>query len=392
MRAILPLLMLFAIRLTPAIAFQSVAVAAPAMIGALKLDHAQAGLLLGAFMLPGIVVTVPAGMLARRIGDRAVLCGGLTLIALGALTVSRVNSFPALLAARVLGGAGGVSVLMLVIKMTTDRYAGPWLSTASAITITSWPAGLALGLLLLGPVPAALGWHATLGLAGVPALLAILLVPFAGRAPTAVSATGSSSVPAPRLAFVIGAVLSWSMINAVLAIIVGFLPDYLVSLGRSIDAAAAAASLAVWCPAVAIPFGGLLADRLIGRRAAVIAGLLATAGFLVIVATSGGAAIILIGVGLAFSAAPGPLTAQLGQATPPSARAVVFGWYSAGSYTAMTIAPWLAGWLRDATGEARAPLLFAAALSLTAVGPYALMNRLGAAQSSHASGLPSRAR
>ncbi len=197
MRAVLPLLTLFAIRLTPAIAFQSVAVAAPLTIGALGLDHAQAGLLFGAFMLPGIVVTVPAGMLAWRIGDRAVLGGGLALIALGALAASRANSYHALLAARVLAGAGGVSVLMLIIKMTTDHYAGPWLSTASAITITSWPAGLALGLLLLGPVPATLGWHATLGLAGVPALLAILLIPFTGRAPTAVSAVARPPAP-PR--------------------------------------------------------------------------------------------------------------------------------------------------------------------------------------------------
>ncbi len=170
----LPLIALFLIRLTPGFAFQAAAVATPGLIADLGLDHAQAGLVLGAFTLPGIVVTVPAGLLARRIGDRAVLCGGLALVALGAVLASRANSFATLLLARVVAGTGGVSILMLIIKMTADRYAGPWLSTASAITITSWPAGLGLALVALGPVPAALGWRFTLGLAGSPALLAIV--------------------------------------------------------------------------------------------------------------------------------------------------------------------------------------------------------------------------
>jgi MFS family permease len=373
----LPLIALFVIRLTPGFAFQAAVVATPGLIADLGLDHAQAGLVLGAFTLPGIVVTVPAGLLARRIGDRAVLAGGLALIALGALLGSRPLGFPALMATRVVAGIGGVSVLMLVIKMTTDRYAGPWLSTASAITITSWPVGLALALVALGPVPSALGWRATLGLAGAPALAAMLLIPCVGR--SCVRATDQARAEArrggPPLAFVAAAVLSWSAMNGQLAVLVGFLPGYFVAIGHSIEAAAATASLAVWTPALAIPFGGLLADRLIGRKAAVILGAVGTAAFMIAVPLTRGAAPVLLALGLAFAMGPGPLTAQVGQATPPAARAVVFGWYSAGSYAAMTISPWIAGVLRDASGDARAPLFLAAALSLGILIPYAAVLR-----------------
>jgi MFS family permease len=80
-------------------------------------------------------------------------------------------------------------------------------------------------------------------------------------------------------------------------------------------------------------------------------------------------------LGLACALAPGPLTAQVGHATPAAARAVVFGWYSAGSYAAMTVSPWIAGVLRDASGDARAPLFFAAALSLGILVPYAVVLR-----------------
>lgn len=256
MRAGVPLLALFLIRLTPAIAFQSAAVAAPLLGTALGLNHAQIGLVLGAFTLPGIVASVVAGMLASRVGDRAVLIGGLALVAFGAALAGVANGYAGLIGARVLGGIGGVAMLMLLIKMVTDRYAGPWLSTASAIIISSWPLGLAAGLLLLGPVPASLGWRATLAAPAIPALLAVLLIPLAGHVPAAARGPAAPAALPPR-SFLVGAILSWSLINGVLVTMIGFLPSYFVSLGRPIAAAATATSLFVWVPAFAIPLGGV---------------------------------------------------------------------------------------------------------------------------------------
>ncbi len=46
----LPLVVLFVIRPTPGFAFQAAAVAMPGLIANLGLDHAQAGLVLGAFI------------------------------------------------------------------------------------------------------------------------------------------------------------------------------------------------------------------------------------------------------------------------------------------------------------------------------------------------------
>jgi MFS-type transporter involved in bile tolerance (Atg22 family) len=96
---------------------------------------------------------------------------------------------------------------------------------------------------------------------------------------------------------------------------------------------------------------------------------------LIAVPLTQGAVPVLLALGLVSAMAPGPLTAQLGQATPAAARAVVFGRYSAGSYAAMTVSPWIAGVLRDMSGDARAPLFFAAALSLGILVPYAVVLR-----------------
>jgi predicted MFS family arabinose efflux permease len=76
-------------------------------------------------------------------------------------------------------------------------------------------------------------------------------------------------------------------------------------------------------------------------------------------------------LGVAYAVPPGALTSLVGDATPRPARALVFGWYSAGSYLGVTVALWAAGQLRDTTGSANAPLVFAAAMMLAMLPCFA---------------------
>ena len=357
-----PLLALMAIRATGAFQLQSAAVAAPSLIAEIGLSYAEIGMLIGAFMIPGIFLTVPGGLLAKRIGDRPVLRGAMLLMAAGAVLSAMAEGLTGMLAGRVLSGCGGVVMLMLVIKMTTDRYAGPMLSTATSMVIVSWPAGFALALVAHGPVGESLGWRWVLGLSGVPVAFAIALTFLVGHAAPVPPPAAGAVERRVTWRFIAAASGNWTLYNAAIAVMAGFLPAFLADAGRPAVAAAALASVVTWSFAVATPFGGLLADRLIGRPAAVILGTVATGVMLLAVAPANGAVWVLILLGIAYAIPPGALTAQVGEGTPPAARALVFGWYSAGSYIGLTIAPWIAGRLRDTTGDPNAPLLFGAAL------------------------------
>ena len=357
-----PLLALMAIRATGAFQLQSAAVAAPSLIAEIGLSYAEIGMLIGAFMIPGIFLTVPGGLLAKRIGDRPVLRGAMLLMTAGAVLSAMAEGLTGMLAGRVLSGCGGVVMLMLVIKMTTDRYAGPMLSTATSMVIVSWPAGFALALVALGPVDESLGWRWVLGLSGVPVAFAIALTFLVGHAAPVPPPAAGAVERRVTWRFIAAASGNWTLYNAAIAVMAGFLPAFLADAGRPAVAAAALASVVTWSFAAATPFGGLLADRLIGRPAAVILGTVATGVMLLAVAPANGAVWVLILLGIAYAIPPGALTAQVGEGTPPAARALVFGWYSAGSYIGLTIAPWIAGRLRDTTGDPNAPLLFGAAL------------------------------
>ena len=364
---LVPLLALLLIRATGSFQLAAPAAFGTALIAQLGLSHAEIGMLMGAFMLPGIFVTVAAGLLATRIGDRKVLLGGMALMATGAAACAVATGLPGLLAGRVLSGIGGVAMLMLVLKMTTDRFAGPMLSTATSVVIVSWPTGFALSLAVFGPLAVNSDVATLFLLSGAPALVAIGLIGLVGHAkPAPMPIAGARSLVGWQM--ILAAALSWSALNAATAVMAGFLQTYLVETGH--DPAANQASVSSWCFAAATPFGGLVADRLIGRKAAVVAGiLLTTAGFLAIPLT-GGHVVALGALGVAIALIPGAVTAQVGAATPPAARAVVFGWYSAGSYLGLTIAPWIAGRLHDLTDDARAPIWFGAAVTLAMLAPY----------------------
>jgi MFS family permease len=367
-----PLTPLFALLLIRGIAsfqLQAAAVAAPSLIRDLQLSYAQVGLAMGAFLLPGIFLTVPAGLMARRFGDRPMLRGAFLLLALGIALSAMATAFPMLLAGRLLAGVGGVTILMLVIKMTADRYAGPLLSTATSTVIVSWPLGTGLALVLLGPIEARYGWQVVLWLSALPVAAGLGLTWLVGQA-AAVPAAGSGPPARVGVGFVAGAALSWGTYNGSIVVMATFLPALFIALGMAPEAAAARSSIVLWSFAVVVPFCGFLADRVIGRTGAVAAGMGLTAAAFLLVMPTGGAAWVLILLGIGLALPPGALTAQVGDATPPAARALVFGWYAAGSYTGMTSAPWIAGKLRDLSGDPNAPMLWGAGLMLILVPLY----------------------
>ena len=194
------------------------------------------------------------------------------------------------------------------------------------MVIISWPIGFAASLVLLGPVGETLGWRWVLGLSGLPVALAIGLTFLVGHAPPVVQAAPGVVQRRVTWRFIAAASGNWSLYNAGFAVMAGFLPVFLIDAGHPAAAAATLASVVTWSFAAAMPFGGLIADRWIGRRADVLLGAVAAGALLVLIVPTLGAMWVLALLGVAFAVSPGALTAQVGDATPQPARSLVFGW------------------------------------------------------------------
>ena len=70
------------------------------------------------------------------------------------------GSWSGQIAGRLICGAGGVLLNVQMTKMVTDWFAGKEIATAMAIFVISWPAGVALSLLVLPAIGTAYGVRA----------------------------------------------------------------------------------------------------------------------------------------------------------------------------------------------------------------------------------------
>jgi len=267
------LLLLFSVRVVMALQFQAIAVMSPVVQDRFAVGLAEIGFLFGLYLAPGIVFALPGGALGRWFGDRRMVVLGLVLMTLGGALAVTAQTWEGQVAARGIAGIGGVLLNVLMSKMVADWFAGREISTAMAIFVNSWPTGIALGLLALpwveaaGGFPAAMGMVAGLCFAGLVVMALLRADPETGLAP------GAGSGGWPRGAALMATVMAgsvWGLMNVALGMVFGFGPTLLAERGWSLAAASAQTSLAMVALAVAIPVGGVLADRT-GRRDLVIA-------------------------------------------------------------------------------------------------------------------------
>lgn len=117
------------------------------------------------------------------------------------------TSWSAQIAGRLTAGIGGVLLNVLMTKMVADWFAGREIATAMAIFINSWPAGIAVALMLLPAIGATLGLHAVnLAVAGL-ILIGLCLVYAGMLAGPAIGGKLSTSVGSASAALDFGAVV-----------------------------------------------------------------------------------------------------------------------------------------------------------------------------------------
>src|SRR5436190_17278332 len=106
------LAILFAARAATGFQFQSIGSSANLWMQDLAIGYAEVGMLLGAYLLPGIVVAFPAGLLGQRVRDRTIGLTGLALMAVSGLALSYSGDFGFAIVARIIGGVGATVVIL----------------------------------------------------------------------------------------------------------------------------------------------------------------------------------------------------------------------------------------------------------------------------------------
>ena len=345
------LALLFGVRTVMAFQFQTVAALTPFIEAEFGVGLGAIGFLFGLYMAPGLLLAIPGAGLARRFGEKRIVILSLWLMALGLAIMAFVPGWSAALAGRLIAGTGGILMNVIMTKMVTDWFEGREIATAMSVFIVSWPAGIALALIVLPPVASAGGLSAGYGIGSTLAVAAAVAFVFYPAAQSTEKVTSNSPMSSRTLVAAVMTGATWGFLNAALAVVFGFGVALLVTRGIDVGNAGQVTSLTMIALALVGPFGGYIADKT-GRFMVLISGSVCVMALCLAFIVSGMSAMwLFILFGLACGLCAGPIMSLPGLYLPQSERARAMGIFFTVYYIGILVAPPIAGWAAEATAN-----------------------------------------
>lgn len=341
--------------------------------------EAALGLALAAYAVPIVLISIPTGRLADRIGRRPLLLAGLVLTGVGSLLIAFSGSLGMLLAGRAIQGVGStaswVSALALVSDLARPGRKGEAIGFALAANSLGAIGGPALGGIIGGEISFEAPFLLVTGIAAAMFVAGFLILPraspeFAGELSSDVGVWRALRRPValvPGVVIVAGA----SFLGMIDFAVPLDLDRRLGTTATTIGLLFAAAAI---LDALASPLGGWVGDRR-GRRPVAIVGAIVVAGSGVLLAALGtvagaAAALIVFGLGqsILFSAAVPWLDESFGRVD----RGLVYGGLNLVFAIGYTIGPLIGGGL---LGAASADVVYLLMTGVAVAGGAALAVR-----------------
>ncbi len=363
--------------------FHSIPPLLPLMIPELKISFAEAGSLMSLFALPGIVLPIPIGLWAdRQRGGPHVLIAAYVVLILGMLTMAVSTSYPMLLAGRLVAGAGGTAVTLLVTRSVSQWFRHRDLGIAMGLFVTAFPIASVLTLSFLGTFGAWAGWRIALlaGPVGVSvALVALLLLyrpaPIISELAARLNETREpllkKTLSIGRPSWLLGMI--WMWFNAGLVSFITFGPAYFTDRGFDLGLAGFVTSIQMLTAPFLAPIIGHLIDRY-QRPTLFIGGsfVVGAFGFLAVPFSASLVLVPLIVLSVAWSFGPSSIFYLASKVARPQDSGVAYGVLNACANVGIVFGPFLVGFVRDTTGFYEYALVliaaFAALGAVTTVG------------------------
>jgi MFS family permease len=366
----LVLALVFLVGLSVPLHFQAVAALGPYLVDATVLSYTDVGVFTGLFMLPGVFLAIPAGILSSRIGDRWTLILGLSVMAVAALWFCYADSYVMKFVTRLLGGCGSVFLGVLLAKVVTDWFAGKEIATAQSIVASSFGLGVGISMAVLPGVAEQTSWEmAMMASALLTAFTAVLLLVFyrdkVGPSPAGTDSPSKMwhlSVQETVLAALAG--LGRGLFGTGYVVFMSFLPPLLIQQGMSAVEAGVLTSVAALISIFSVPLGGYLSDRSGRPNWFIVLGAVGTAIACALVPYVAPALLWILLFGLLRGGCTGGIIALPSQVLRPRSRSSGFAIASVVYFASMAAFPAVGGYVFDATGDAAMPVLFAALLWL----------------------------
>jgi len=321
----------------------------PELVTRFGLSHFKVGLLMGAISVPAVILAVVVGLAVDRLEPRRVGVVSLGLMFVGAVTFATAPTFGLLFAGRLLFGAGGLVVNLLLARLLTAAFSGRELALAMGVFMATYPASMITVYSLHPVLVESLGWRNELLLLAALVGLAIPLFLVAVGRPdshaTSPDRQRISVAVSPPLAAL---AVTWMLFFAVHSSVLTFAPEW----AGGGAAALLTVTIVMWIAMIGSPLVGSLIDRTtrpmrwvsVGLALQAVALLGAASGVL----TPGPA---MLGIGLAAALVPTAIYATPGLLVKPERVGFAFGFITSFSNFGTIAGPTAVGALIDRTSS-----------------------------------------
>lgn len=382
-----------------ALVFQSFSPVLDLMISGIGLTHGQAGALMSYFALPGILFSIPAGVLSDRYGARTVGLVSLLLMTVGSALTAAGGDFLWLAAGRTIAGMGAFTLTVTLTQLISVWFKGRELGFAMGVYNTGMPLGTIIALNTLGVIGRNYGWNISIAATAAFSLLALIAFSVTAGPPpegegeprdggrrskekgdgTRAQGFFSSLLPRPSVFRTLGpgvwlVGVSWLWVNAAGISFLTFGTDYFLSRGESAAAAGLLTSFLMVGSVFLSPAAGLMIDRGWSQKAMIIVGsALLGIVYVLIPQMKFNVYLLTIVLGVAAALIPVAVFSLPARILPLRHVGLGFGIISACLNIGITIGPCMVGIARDLVGGYYTGFVMMAVFSLLSLATIALL-------------------
>lgn len=334
--------------------FQSIPPVLRLVISELEITHAQAGLLVSLFALPGVFVAIPSGIVSDHSGVKKVGVASLFLMVAGTLIVGVSKSFLLMAVGRTVSGIGGMILATVLPQLLSHWFLHEELGLGLGIFNTAMPLGTIISFNVLGTIGANLGWQLSMLFTSVVSFSALIVFLLLFRQPQGKRSEASGDLLSEVLnvgkpVWLVG--LAWMWFNAALISFLTFAQDFFVTQGLETGSARLLSSTIMMGPLLVSPFVGYLASKLEKERVFVIVAGPVLASLILIVSTYPSMVIIPVLIGVSGAFVGPPIFSLLAKIAKPHHLGLAFGIFTTCLNAGVLAGPYLTGLAKDLTGD-----------------------------------------
>ena len=335
-----------------AMVFQSIPPLLTLILQEFGVSHAEVGLLMSLFALPGILVALPGGIISDRFGMRKTGTASSFLMIIGALIVgTSSNLFQAYLG-RIVSGAGGLTLAIVLPQLVSKWFSEKELSVGMGIFNTAMPLGTILSFNIFSIMGESFGWQTPIFITSIIGIVALSAFLWFFKEPIESSDKARNGIleNIANLGLSIWLVgISWMWFNAAFISFLTFSSVFLTT--RGFGSASFLSSIVMMGSLLLSPVVGYFIHKIgreelfVGISGAILAALI----YLVLTSPLIILLLVLIGIFVAF--VPAPIFSLPSKLVKSKDLGLAFGIMTACLNIGVLLGPYLTGLVKDLTGD-----------------------------------------